>query len=133
MNTLAKRLGCQMPYSVFFESEFFALVSCSVVVPAAIYAFLMRTRSISRMAVAWFGLALISLSGADVFLLQRLKTMALATPSLFDDKIFASEFTIALYLLPVFFAGVGVNLVSHVMIHHLIGAEQRRDHDARKN
>ena len=122
-----------MPDSVFFESEFFALVFCSVIVPAAIYAFLMRTRTISRAAVAWFGLALIGLAGTDVFLLRRLKTMALATPSLFDDRIFASEFTIALYLLPVFFAGVGVNLVSHVMIHHLIGAEHRRDHDANKN
>jgi hypothetical protein len=119
--------------SVFFEQEFFALVFCSVIVPVAIHAFLMWTRSISRTAVAVFGFALIGLSGTDIFLLRRLKTMALATPSLFDDQIFASEFTIALYLLPVFFAGVGVNLVSHVMIHHLIGAERRRDHDASKN
>jgi len=122
-----------MDDSVFFEQEFFALVVCSIIIPVAIYAFLMRTRSISRPTVAWFGLILVGLSAADVFLLRRLRTMAIATPSLFDDKVFASEFTVALYLLPVFFAGVGVNLVSHVMIQHLIGAEHRRDHDARKN
>jgi len=118
--------------SVFFEQEFFALVLCSLIIPVAIYAFLMRTRAISRSAVALFGLALVGLSGADVLLMRRLRTMALATPSLLDDKVFASEFTVALYLLPVFFAGVGVNLVSHVLIQHLIGAEHRRDHAAKK-
>ena len=64
-------------------------------------------------------IALILLSGADVFLLRRLKDMALATPSLLDDKVFASEFTVALYLLPLLFGGVGINLVSHVLVEHL--------------
>ena len=35
--------------------------------------------------------------------------------------------TISLYLLPALFAGIGINLVSHVLIYHLASAEHRFD------
>jgi len=109
--------------SAFFEVDFFALVLCSLFIPVGIYIYLLWTPSISRLAVSVFGVALIALSCLDIFLLRRLRTVALATPSLLDDKVFASEITVALYLLPVLFGGVGVNLVSHVLIDHLKKAE----------
>jgi hypothetical protein len=109
--------------SAFFEVDFLALVLSSLFIPLGIYIFLLRTPSISRSAVSLFGVALITLSCLDVFLLRRLRNLALATPSLLDDKVFASEITVALYLLPVLFGGVGVNLVSHVLIDHLKKAE----------
>ena len=34
---------------------------------------------------------------------------------------------LGLYLLPALFAGIGINLVSHVLIHHLVSAERRFD------
>jgi hypothetical protein len=51
--------------------------------------------------------------------------MAKLTPSLADDKIFVSEVSIALYLLPAMFGGIGINLLSHVLISHLYSAEKR--------
>jgi len=53
--------------------------------------------------------------------------MARATPSAFEDRLFNSELALALYLLPAVFAGVGVNLVSHVLIGHLTDAEKTFD------
>ena len=55
---------------------------------------------------------------------------AKTTPSLADDAWFSSELTIALYLLPVVFGGIGVNLISHVLLHHLTAAEElfEREH-----
>jgi hypothetical protein len=55
--------------------------------------------------------------------------MTRSMSSLADDKIFNSEFSIALYLLPVLYAGVGTNLISHVLISHLKGAEQAFDEE----
>jgi hypothetical protein len=51
--------------------------------------------------------------------------MAKLSSSMFDDKIFASEISVALYLLPAIFAGTGINVVSHILINHLIEAETR--------
>ncbi len=39
------------------------------------------------------------------------------------------ESSVALYLLLLMFAGVGVNMISHVLIEHLKGAERRFDKD----
>lgn len=44
-----------------------------------------------------------------------------------EDLYFASEVALALYLLPMVLAGIGVNLVSHVLVHHLAEAERRFD------
>jgi hypothetical protein len=46
-----------------------------------------------------------------------------------DDMIFASEFSIALYMLPVIMAGIGINLLTHVMSEHLIIAELDYDRE----
>ncbi|MBL0140521.1 MAG: hypothetical protein IPP91_00200 [Betaproteobacteria bacterium] len=121
-----------MTDTVFFEMEFLLLVACSVLVPAAIYGYLYRKRAIARWTVLFFASTLIALSGVDVLLLQVLATMARATPSTYDDRLFNSEMALALYLLPAVFAGIGVNLISHVLIGHLADAEKTFDTEHRR-
>lgn len=123
-----------MAESIFFETGFILLVICSLVLPIALYAYMMRKRAISRKTVLSLGVLLIVLSGADIFLLQQLKAFAQASSSLLDDLFFISEISVALYLLPALFAGVGINMISHVLIRHLSEAERRfeRDHPERR-
>lgn len=116
-----------MDQTVFLKTEFFLLVLCSIVMPIGIYSYLLGKRAISRLTVILLGVILVVISGVDLLLLQKLKSMVQLSSSVFDDAIFASELTIALYLLPAFFAGIGINLVSHVVIRHLNDAEQRFD------
>ena len=111
--------------SVFVELRFWLLVVFSVVLPAALYAALMAIRAISRAAVAVLGLALVLVAGVDVYLLQSLAVLAKATQSLADDGVFLSELSIALYVLPLMLGGIGVNLISHVLVRHLEAAEKR--------
>lgn len=118
-----------MSLSVFVELRFWVLVIFSVVLPAGIYGLLLATRSISRAAVLGFGIALVVIAGVDVYLLQSLATLAKSTPSLADDAVFISELSIALYILPVVFGGIGVNLISHVLLRHLTEAEKRFDRE----
>jgi len=40
-----------------------------------------------------------------------------------EDKVFSSGLSIALYILPAVFAGIAVNLVSHIFSKHLDEAE----------
>ncbi len=110
---------------VSLRTEFFLLIAVSLVLPVAIYMLLFHRKSISRGAVAGYGTLLITLAGANVYLLQRLSAQAGTTPNTLDDKLFASELSVALYLLPAVFAGIGVNLLSHALISHLTKAEQR--------
>jgi hypothetical protein len=116
---------------IFLEVEFFALIALSLIVPVAIYWFLLRRESISRLSVIGLSLTLIAISGVDVYLLQTLSDMSKATPSVLDDQLFTSGLSIALYILPAVFAGLGVNLLSHVLIDHLHRAESRHDREAR--
>lgn len=118
-----------MNFSVFLEVRFWLLVVFSLVVPAGIYGALMATRSISRMAVLWFGVALVLIAGVDVYLLQTLAALARLTASVTDDVVFTSELTVALYVLPLVFGGIGVNLISHVLLRHLSEAEGRFDNE----
>lgn len=111
--------------SVFVELRFWLLVVFSVVLPAALPAALMAIRAISRAAVAVLGLALVLVAGVDVYLLQSLAVLAKATQSLADDGVFLSEVSIALYVLPLMLGGIGVNLISHVLVRHLEAAEKR--------
>jgi hypothetical protein len=113
--------------SVFLEKEFFLLVIFSLLFPALIYGTMWLRRAISRGTVLIFGFVLIALSGMDIYLLQILSSMAKHSSSLLDDKIFSSEISVALYLLPALFAGTGINLVSHILINHLNEAETRFD------
>ena len=62
--------------------------------------------------------------------MQRLAELARLSRSLFDDRIFASELSVAMYLLPVVFAGIGVNTISHVLVSHLVAAEKAFDQAA---
>jgi hypothetical protein len=114
-----------IPQSVFMEGEFFALIVSSIIAPVSIYAYLMWRRAIGRGAVLGFGVVMIVLSAVDVFVLRHLNQLARVTLSVVDDKIFASEVSTALYVLPAVFAGIGVNIVSHVLIDHLKSAEER--------
>jgi hypothetical protein len=114
-----------MSASVFVELKFWLLVVLSLIAPALIYAVLMRKRAIRRSTVALLGACLVLISGFDVYLLQSLATMARLSPSLLDDVVFASEISIALYALPICFGGIGVNVISHVLVSHLVDAEKQ--------
>ena len=119
-----------MKDSVFGELYFWLLVAFSVVLPAGIYIALLFKRAVSRVTILILGLTLVTVSGVDVFLLQRLESMSKLSPSLLDDAVFNSEVTIGLYLLPALFAGIGINVISHVLIRHLDHAQKtfRREH-----
>lgn len=121
-----------MNNSVFVEIQFFMLVACSFVIPIGIYSYMMWKRSISRKVVLLFGVLLIAVSGANIFLLYMLRAMAQGTPSLLDDSIFASEMSVALYLIPAIFAGIGVNIISHILISHLAEAEKKFDKEQKE-
>ena len=114
-----------MNTTVFTEMRFWLLVIFSGVLPLAIYWILLVKRAVSRTTVLLLGLSLVAIAGVDVYLLQSLATEAKLTPSLVDDAIFASEVSIALYLLPAMFGGIGINIISHVLVIHLIEAETR--------
>ena len=110
---------------VFLETKFWLLILFSVLLPIIIYWWLMARSAISKYTVLMFGMILLGLSGIDFYLLKALANLSKTTTTLLDDKIFGSEITLALYLLPVAFGGVGVNLISHVLIRHLHTAERR--------
>ena len=116
--------------TAFYEFEFVILVFTSLLLPSGIYALLLLKKSISHWTVLLLALVLIALSGIDLVLLQKLAEKARMTASSLDNRLFATELSIALYLLPAVFAGIGVNLVSHVLIRHLNRAESRFEHDS---
>jgi hypothetical protein len=116
----------QMNESVFVEAEFVLLIACSLLLPSLVYGYMTWKRAINRSRLMLFGVGLILLSGINLILLRRLAALARDSPSLLDDKIFTSEVSIALYLLPAIFAGIGANIVSHVLIAHSTDAEKSR-------
>lgn len=115
----------RMSTTVFTEMRFWLLVIFSGVLPFGIYWVLLVKRAISRRTVLLLGLSLVAIAGVDVYLLQSLATLAKLTASLADDAIFVSEVSIALYLLPAMFGGIGINVISHVLVSHLVEAETR--------
>lgn len=119
-----------MSTTMFTEMRFWLLIAFSVVLPLGIYAVLLAKRAISRFTVLMFGFSLVVIAGVDVYLLQSLAAAARLTPSLADDAVFLSEVSLALYLLPAMFGGVGINIISHVLVNHLDDAEAqfRREH-----
>lgn len=118
-----------MKLTVFVELKFWILVAFSLVAPVIIYGVLLGKRAVSRITVLVLGLALVAIAGLDMYLLQSLVQMAKETPSLADDAVFLSELTLGLYLLPALFAGIGINLISHVLIRHLDEAERQFEKD----
>jgi hypothetical protein len=111
--------------SVFVELRFWLLVLSSLVVPLVLVWACLTVQALSRSAVLAIGLALVAMAGFDVYLLQVLAQLAKQTPSTADDDVFDSEITVGLYLLPALLAGIGVNVISHVLIQHLTDAQQR--------
>lgn len=111
--------------------EFILLVIFSVVIPVGVYGFLYRKFAISRWTVVGFAIFLIAVSGLDVILLQSLSEMAKATGSVLDDRIFSGQLSLTLYLFPAVFAGLGVNLLTHVLVNHLNEAETEFDKERR--
>ena len=114
-----------MSTTVFTEERFWLLVVFSGVLPCALYLMLLVKRAISRPTVLLLGLSLVAIAGVDVYLLQSLATQAKLTSSLADDAVFVSEVSIALYLLPAMFGGIGINIISHILVSHLVEAETR--------
>ena len=114
-----------MVQTVFVEIQFWLLVLFSIIVPVAIYYGLLKRSSISRNTVLLFGVVLLLISGVDIYLLQVLSKMAKTSLSHWDNSVFLSELSMALYLLPITYGGIGVNLISHVLIRHLSRAERR--------
>ncbi len=114
-----------MNNSVFAQLDFWLMVAVSAVLPFAIYAALLATRSVSRVTVLVLGVAMVAIAGFDVYFLRHIAAVARATPSLADDAVYVSEISFALYLFPLMFGGIGVNLISHILVSHLVGAEKR--------
>lgn len=121
-----------MQPTVFVELKFWLLVAFSLVAPVVIYGALLGKRAVSRVTVLVLGLALVAIAGLDMYLLQSLVQMARSTPSLADDAVFLSELTLGLYLLPALFAGISINVISHVLIRHLDEAERQFEKDRRE-
>ena len=110
--------------------SFWLLALVSVVLPLGIYGALLTRRTISRGAVLALGFTLVAIAGIDVYLLRTWAAQAKNTLSPMDDAIFISEVSFALYLFPLMFGGIGVNVISHILVSHLVGAERRfaKDH-----
>lgn len=119
-----------MSKSAFFEIEFILLILFSFVFPAGLYGYMMWKKVISRKSVLIFGIILIAISGVSIILLQRLNGIAKMSLSNIDDQMFSSEVSLALYLLPALFAGIGVNIISHLLISHLDEAEKKFDRES---
>lgn len=119
-----------MNNSVFVELRFWLMVTASVVLPVAIYVALLLKRAVSRWTVLLLGFTLVAIAGFDAFFLRLMATAARASLSLADDMVFGSEVSFALYLFPLMFGGIGVNIISHVLVSHLVSAEKRfaREH-----
>jgi hypothetical protein len=118
-----------MDMTIFSEIRFWLLVLSSFVLPLGIYGILLAKRAISRATVLIFGFMLVVISGLDVYLLQSLKTSAKLSSALASNVFFSSEVSLALYLLPVMFGGIGVNIISHILVRHLVEAEKQFENE----
>lgn len=118
-----------MTESIFLQLEFYLLILFSLVLPALIFGIMLFKKALSRMVVLLFGAALLVLAGVDIVLLQKLALLAKASLSGADDRLFSSETSVSLYLLPAFLGGVGTNVISHILIRHLREAEDQFERD----
>jgi hypothetical protein len=105
--------------SVLIKFEFWALVLTSLALPVVIIWHLLRIIRISRTVLIAYACMLIALAGLDVVLITYVASLAKATRGIADDQVFRSEYTLALYLLPLISAGVGINLLSFAITQHL--------------
>jgi hypothetical protein len=107
------------PDSILIRVELWALILTSIAVPTAIIWHLVRVVRISRAFLIAYSLALMIISGFDLVLIKAIGALAQQTSSLADDRIFVSEYSLALYLLPLISATVGINLLSYTITRHL--------------
>lgn len=114
-----------MASSVWVELKFWLLVVLSLAVPLMMYLLQRRKRDAPSIFIFPFSLVLIVISGADVYLLQALAVASRATPSLLDDEIFDSALSLGLYVFPVAYGGIGLNLISAVLLAHFASIEAR--------
>lgn len=113
--------------STFLEIGFWMVILASILAPASVFGIMLWKRVLSGTTVLLLAIVLILLAGIDVVLLQKLAQWAQLTPSDMDNRIFASEISIALYLMPALLGGVGINLVSNVLIQRISAAQKRFD------
>lgn len=114
-----------MVRSLVGEVGFWLMVVASFILPFVIYGVLLVRRTVSRLSVLAFGFVLIGIAGLDVHFLLMLQSTARLSVSTADDVLLRSEVSVALYILPAMFGGVGVNLISHLLVSHLVAAEKR--------
>src|SRR5262245_20917477 len=100
-----------MSNTVFTHLQFWLLVIFSGVPTVGIYWLAIARRAMSRAVIVLLGFSLVLIAGVDLVLLQTLKALAKLTPSLADDAVFNSEVSIALFLLPAMFCGIGINVI----------------------
>jgi small basic protein len=108
-----------MPNSTWIEAQFWTLVLGSILPPLGIIVHLIRTAEIRRYVLMSFAVALLVLACLDFVLLGRVAHLARHTPDLLANGIFLSEASAALYILPLAWGGVGINLLSFVITQHL--------------
>ena len=109
-----------MPDSAFLRVQFWAMVLFSIVVPCAIFIIVIHKQKLARAHVLCCGLCLVLLAGGNLILLQQLLVIAKQTTDLMDDLFFASEYSLALYVLPLVSAALGTDLLSHVITSRLV-------------
>ena len=122
----------------FFETvtSIFEIVGVAAMVLGFVVAIVLGIRSLvvtrdGRVAFKTLrdSIGLVILLGLEILVAADLVRTVTSTPSLTDDAVFISELSIALYVLPVVFGGIGVNLISHVRLRHLSEAEKRFDRE----
>lgn len=108
-----------MGQAIYLEFEFWALLIFTILIPSGILIWMMMKRKFSRISIVTIGIMLVVIAGVDAIFLRMLSAKAKVSPGIVDDQIFVSEISIALYIIPLILAGVGVNLASHVLCNHL--------------
>jgi hypothetical protein len=118
-----------MQEAIEFESRLLLILALSIFIPIVLYGLMMWKKSISRKTVVLLALVLLSTAGLDIFLLRKLSLMAERSPVVSNSYFLSNEVSIALYLLPALFAGIGINMLSHILVSHLAEAETKFDEE----
>jgi hypothetical protein len=116
---LAGHSSTMLSDTILVKAEFWALVATSLALPVAIIWHLVRAVRILRRVLIGYSILLMVVSGLDVILIKAIALLARQTSDLADDKVFLSEYSLALYLLPLITVGVGVNLLTYTITRHL--------------
>ena len=96
-----------MSLSVFVELRFWVLVAFSLVLPAGIYGLLLATRSISRVAVLGFGVALVLIAA---FALLHGYPHGVLAPRASDPAAFTVGFVVSTGVIHIIGIAIGAAL-----------------------